>query len=168
MPILANAKHERFAQELANGKSPPEAYVIAGYSPNEGNASRLKGNEKVRRRLTELLDDRNKIAVKATEKAVERSAITKETILSKLWENAQRASQAIPVTNGDGEKIGIYKYDGAVVNRACELLGKELGMFIDRTDIRVHAKYENVPLPKLVEHLSSLTKQLADQSDEEE
>jgi hypothetical protein len=27
---------------------------------------------------------------------------------------------------------GMYKYGGAVANRALELIGKEMGMFIDR------------------------------------
>ncbi len=54
MPILSNPRHERFAQELAKGKSQAEAYEKAGYSPCEPNASRLIRNDKVRARVTEL------------------------------------------------------------------------------------------------------------------
>lgn len=54
MPILDNHKHERFAQALAQGMSADAAYQEAGYSANMGNASRLKGNEKVMKRVAEL------------------------------------------------------------------------------------------------------------------
>jgi phage terminase small subunit len=35
MSALDNPKHERFAQELAKGKSQVEAYAEAGYKPSE-------------------------------------------------------------------------------------------------------------------------------------
>lgn len=56
MPALGNAKHERFAQELAKGKTATEAYVEAGYAPNDGNAARLKGNDRIVARVAEILD----------------------------------------------------------------------------------------------------------------
>lgn len=56
MGILKNARHERFAQEVASGKSASEAYALAGYEPNDGNASRLKGNERIQARVTEILE----------------------------------------------------------------------------------------------------------------
>jgi phage terminase small subunit len=34
MGLLRNTKHERFAQELAEGTSMSEAYEAAGYKPN--------------------------------------------------------------------------------------------------------------------------------------
>jgi phage terminase small subunit len=34
MPVLSNPKHERFAQELAKGKTADEAYQLAGCKPN--------------------------------------------------------------------------------------------------------------------------------------
>ena len=42
MPSLDNAKHERFAQELAAGKSAVDAYEAAGYRRNRGHASTLR------------------------------------------------------------------------------------------------------------------------------
>lgn len=55
MGLLKNPRHERFAQELAKGKSGAEAYALAGFEPNRHNASRLKANETVRARVDELL-----------------------------------------------------------------------------------------------------------------
>ena len=41
MPVLRNVRHENFAHELTKGKVAHEAYVLAGYRPNRGNATRL-------------------------------------------------------------------------------------------------------------------------------
>ena len=54
MAVLTNAKHERFAQELAKGKTATEAYIIAGYKANDGNAATLKGNQRILDRVLEL------------------------------------------------------------------------------------------------------------------
>jgi hypothetical protein len=54
VPILENQRHELFAQELAKGKSATEAYVLAGYQPSRKNASRLRANEGVNARVSEL------------------------------------------------------------------------------------------------------------------
>lgn len=54
MGVLANARHERFAQEVAKGASATAAYAAAGYKPCDQNASRLMRNDKVRNRVTEL------------------------------------------------------------------------------------------------------------------
>jgi hypothetical protein len=54
MPVLRNAKHEAFAQHLAAKKTADEAYALAGFSPNRGNAARLKANDSIRKRVREL------------------------------------------------------------------------------------------------------------------
>lgn len=55
MPVLVNPKHERFAQEMAKGKSATDAYVLAGYKPNQPNAARLISNDMVKARVGEIL-----------------------------------------------------------------------------------------------------------------
>jgi hypothetical protein len=54
MPVLPNARHERFAQNLAAGMTGDAAYEAAGFAPNRHNASRLKTTETVRNRVAEL------------------------------------------------------------------------------------------------------------------
>lgn len=44
---LANARHERFACELAKGCSQDDAYCKAGYKPDRGHAARLAANGSV-------------------------------------------------------------------------------------------------------------------------
>jgi len=54
LPALENPRWERFAQELAKGKTATEAYVLAGYKPNDGNAATLKGNQRILDRVARL------------------------------------------------------------------------------------------------------------------
>lgn len=129
MPALRNARHERFAQEVAAGKTLEEAHRLAGYNADRRNAQHLRERNDISHRVDELLAAREQIAAKATERAIEKTGITKAWVMERLRENVERAMQAQEV--GD---TGEYKYDGAVANRALELLGREIGMFISRSE----------------------------------
>jgi phage terminase small subunit len=88
MPILKNAKHERFCQGIAEGMTGGDAYIRAGYASNANAASvsatRLLKDAKISARIAELLKRREDIEVKATEKAVNKLAISKEKVLAEL------------------------------------------------------------------------------------
>src|SRR5260221_4098587 len=70
---LANLRHERFAQALARGKTGTEAYLLAGYKANDGNASRMKGNERISARVQEIVG-----------RAAERAEVSLERVLREL------------------------------------------------------------------------------------
>jgi hypothetical protein len=61
MAALKNARHERFAQEIAKGQSASDAYVSAGYGESRSAASRLSTNVNIAARVAEIL---NKAATK--------------------------------------------------------------------------------------------------------
>jgi len=130
---LANPKHERFAQELAKGKTAEESYALAGFSPNRGNASVLKHKQNILERVSEILDEREAIHAQATAEAVKATGLTKEWVIETLKENVARSMQAKSMTDDDGNTIGEFQYQGSVANKALELLGKEIGMFVDRS-----------------------------------
>lgn len=132
MPALDNPKHERFAQELAKGIAADKAYEAAGFKPNRGNAATLKQKQSISGRVSELLSEREAIHAQATADAIKSTALTKEWVIETLKENVARAMQAAEVKRADGTGTGEYQYQGSVANRALELLGKELGMFVDR------------------------------------
>lgn len=136
MPVLENPRHERFAQELAKGKTADEAYEAAGFGQHRGNASRLKGNESIAARVEELLG-----------RAATRVEISKSWVLGKLVENANRALQQFPVLDKDGKETGEFRYEGSVANRALELVGKELGMFVDRKEIKHVDEFDTIDDP---------------------
>lgn len=83
MAALKNTRHERFAQELAKGKSQAEAYAEAGYTPSEPNASRLTRNDKVQARVAELQD-----------RAAARTEITVAGITDRLLKIAEKGEQS--------------------------------------------------------------------------
>jgi phage terminase small subunit len=123
MPVLKNARWERFAQELAQGKTADEAYQLAGYAENRGNATRLKANESVAARVAEL-----------TERAADRAVVDKAWVLERLRQNAETCMTMDFVRGPDGQPTPAVTHNPAAANKALELLGKELGMFKDQLD----------------------------------
>lgn len=156
MATLGNAKHERFAQELASGKTADESYQLAGFVANRHNAAALARKEHIKTRVSELLAEREQIHGQATAQAIERAGLTKEWVITRLRENAERALQAIPVLDSDGEPTGEYKYEGSVANRALELLGKELGMFIERKEVGQPGDFDRMSDDELRAELGAL------------
>ena len=120
MPSLKNPRHERFAQELAQGKSQVEAYELAGFKPHRGNASKLAQEQNILERVAEIQSERAEIEIQATEKAMEALAIDKQWVMARLVDNATRAAA---------------NEDFGPSNKALELLGKEFGMFKDRLEL---------------------------------
>jgi hypothetical protein len=57
-------------------------------------------------------------------------------------------------TPGRGaSRRGRRTYNGAVANRALELLGKELGMFIDRKEVGSPGEFERMTDEELIEEV---------------
>lgn len=108
MAALSNPRHERFAQELAKGKSASEAYIAAGYEESRSAASRLSTNVNVQSRVAEL-----------QERAAANVVISREWVLEQLVDNAKLAKAAGDISPS---------------NQALSLIGKELGMFVERTE----------------------------------
>jgi phage terminase small subunit len=140
MPALKNAKQELFAQNFVSGMGVYEAYQSAGYDGSPQAANNVRNNPNVDFRIQELMERRAKIDEKATEKAIQKMALTKEYVISRLIENVERSMQASPVK---GEE-GLFKYDGSVANRSLELLGRELGMFVDRKEVGKPGEFDEL------------------------
>src|SRR5690242_14103478 len=98
MPMLRNPRHERFAQELATGKTADAAYVLAGYKENRSNAARLFADRDIQARLAEIQSV-----------GAERAAITVESL---IVEAEQARSKAM------SEKGGANAAVAAVVVKA--------------------------------------------------
>jgi hypothetical protein len=98
-------------------------------------APALKQNEAILKRVEALLRERETIHNLSVARAIEETGITKAWVIERLRTNVDRAMQQVQAVGPNGE-VGDFKYDGAVANRALELLGKELGMFVDRGDTK--------------------------------
>ena len=143
---LRNPRYERFAYGLAEGKPAYQAYIDAGFAKAGAaqSASRLLKSQRagIRERVAEILQEREQIDAEGTKLAIERTAIDKEWVIERLRENVERAMQAQPVLDRAGNPTGSYVYNGAAANRALELLGKKLGMFIERRENKIVDEFE--------------------------
>ncbi len=87
MPVLKNARHERFIQGVVKGTSPGPAYTAAGYkamgNSAESAAARLFRNVQVKERYAELMAP----AIEATEATVER--VLKEMVRLAFYDITQ-------------------------------------------------------------------------------
>lgn len=148
MPVLDNARHERFAQELAKGKTQTEAYLIAGYTGDRTAASRLSTNANIQQRVDEL-------------KAVvaERVIVDEAYVLGTIKDTVERCRQSSPVLDRKGEPVFIetpegnitpaYTFDAGNVLRGSEMLGKYLGMFVEKHE---HTGKDGGPLEIVSDH----------------
>ncbi len=121
MPVLKNAKHERFAQELAKGKSQAEAYVAAGYKPSRSAATRLAADVNICERLAAI-----------QERGAVRAELTLADIIDELEEARQVALTAATPQSGSAvaATMGKAKLLGLVVDKA------EVEQKVEVTDAR--------------------------------
>lgn len=117
---LRNSRHEKFAQELAKGKSQVGAYKLAGYAEDRTAASRLSTNANVIARVAELKS-----------KAAERTVVTVADIAQQLDEDREFArelenpSAAVSATMGKAKVLGLLE-DKSKVD--ITTAGKPLGL----------------------------------------
>ena len=107
-------KQQRFVEEYLVDLNGTQAAIRAGYSESNARsqASRMLSNVNIQEAIAEGAKARSK-----------RTKIDQDWVIDHLVENVKRAMQETPVLR-DGNPTGEYQYQGAVANRALELLGK--------------------------------------------
>lgn len=139
MPLLTNRRHEHFAQLVAKGEKPGRAYVTAGYSEAgaDQSAARLLRKAEVCSRVAEL---REAVEKPSRERAIEKAAVDKAWVLSNLVKVVSMGMATEPIRDDEGNETGELKATNLpAANKALELVGKELGMFVDRKEVRTGA-----------------------------
>lgn len=109
---LPDPKWELFAQAMAEGRNQSEAAQLSG---SKGKSLAVRGSELMRKPGVAARVDY--LRSKSSEIAVRTTALSKSRVLHNLEEITRLAIQA---------------EDYSSANRANELIGKELGMFIER------------------------------------
>jgi hypothetical protein len=119
-------RQQRFAQEYVQGSNATKAAIRAGYSERAAHVTgnRLLRNDAVRAVISSL-------AFEASQQA----RVSAVWVRACLREIVERSMQSIPVLDAQGQPTGVYRYEGAVANRALELLGKDRGMFGGRLEV---------------------------------
>ena len=173
MPALPNPKHEVFANQVARGKTLGEAYVIANYKEDDGNASNLASKPEIAARIQEI-----------TSMVAARAMVTGERVLAELARiGFADITQAVQIVNGkvqvidtanlspdlkaamaeisqtkDGIKVKLHDKRAALEN-----LGKHLGLFKENIDLNVNVSLADLvngsyklehgePQPQVIEH----------------
>jgi midasin (ATPase involved in ribosome maturation) len=106
VPALKNARHEKFALALSEGKSATEAYVLAGYKPGRQNAARLTTFDDIKARLAEI----QAAAAKATE-------VTVASLLQELEDARIRANSLDQLSTAVRAIEAKAKVSGIMVQR---------------------------------------------------
>lgn len=150
---LKHPKQEAFAQGIAKGMTADAAYTAAGYTPNPGNATRLKLNEAVASRVKYLVGRGAEKAEIDIARVLRELARVGTSDVRRLFD---ASGQLLPVTHLDDDTAAaissvevvtrrIPGEDGAEVeyvhkmrfwdkNSALEKIGKHLAMFVDRVE----------------------------------
>lgn len=105
---LKNERHEAFAHGLAKGMTQIEAYVAAGYKPDDGAAARLSGNVRISERVAELLAR----AARRTEISV---ASVTETLL-RIAKKGEEIGEAPGLSVARAAVMDAAKINGLVVD----------------------------------------------------
>ena len=70
---------------------------------------------------------------------MERVELSQEWVIDWLMEIVERSMASESVGwDAKGKETGVYSFQGTVANRALELLGKHIGMFVDRKEFTVN------------------------------
>ncbi|MAF43018.1 MAG: terminase [Parcubacteria group bacterium] len=143
---LKTEKQALFCMEYVIDLNGTQATIRAGYSPKTAfvQASRLLSYANVQACVQHLKDERGK-----------KTGVSQEFVVNGLKATFARCMQVTPVLDKDGVPIGNYNFNASGANRALELLGKHLGMFID--------KIEHSDAPKKPIDLSELTEAQLDE-----
>jgi phage terminase small subunit len=149
--MALTARQERFVAEYLVDLNATQAATRAGYSAKTANeqGSRLLANVSVAEAVAAR---RAKVADKLE--------ISQEWVIERLVENVDRAMQAVEVKDAKGNGTGEYKYDGGVANRALELVGKHLGMFIERSEVGKPGEFDDLNLDQKRERAVAIARQL--------
>ncbi len=160
-PLLANERHELFAQGIARGLTQEAAYREAGYegSPDAlmANASRLIRDDRVAARVAEL----NAAAISALQAKADEAVASASWIVEKAVEVVDVGLAAVPVRGRDGKVLvdsegeprAYEAHDLRAVTSALSLLAKRHKEFSEK-----HVVSGDPEQPVIVERRTRSTK----------
>lgn len=137
------ARRELFCQEYLKDLNVTAAMIRAGYSAHSAssNSTHIMARADVMARIAELKAQRSgEIKIEAS------------YVLGSLKSIADRCQQEVPVLDKKGVPTGEFKFDAAGANKALELLGKHLGLFIERKAVSEAQALSLISVPPF--HLS--------------
>ena len=120
-------KQQAFVKEYIVDLNATQAAIRAGYSEKTASETGYENLRKpqIAAAIEEAMNSRSK-----------KTEISAEWVLNNLKEIAERCMQGIPVTDREGNETGEWKFEHSGANKSLELIGKHLGMFIDKQEVK--------------------------------
>ena len=126
-------KEARFVPLLFQlGGNATEAYVQAGFKAKNRHSAEQAASALLRKVEVAAAIEKQRSAMVA--KLEEKAEISRQWVLEGLKANYERAMTAEAVLDAKGKPTGEYTYNGSVANRSLELIGKEIGMFVEKSE----------------------------------
>lgn len=129
-------KQQRFVDEYLIDLNATQAAIRAGYS--EKTAKEIGAENLTKPNIQNAIQQ-------AMSEREQRTQIGQDYVINTIVDTIERCKQARPVVdkggepvyieNADGEIVPAYRFDASNVLKGAELLGKHLGMFVDRKEI---------------------------------
>jgi DNA segregation ATPase FtsK/SpoIIIE-like protein len=164
--ILANPKHEAFCREIARGTPVNEAYLRAGHAETPSTASSarsLKCQPEIQKRINEILDYEKFGIQRSLQKDAERKLAEAKRLNAEnrdLCAEMSNLIQRVDVINWlltDREAAREHNQFSAAI-KAVELIGRALGMFGSRTEVR-HGLLDGLDTESLVKLLDEIKRE---------
>ena len=156
MPALTDPRWENACQARAAGTEIATSYNQAGFTGKPAAASKFFSRPDIRARVAEIQEQRYANDRKANEIAVKKVAVDKEWVLHRLMYNAEQSLRGRPMKDGKGQIIpgAFTQPNESAANRALELIGNHLGMFIQRHEIGAPGDFQRMSDEELDESLA--------------
>jgi phage terminase small subunit len=131
-------RQQRFVEEYLVDLNATQAAIRAGYSAKTAasQGERLLRNVEISAALTAAQAVRSK-----------RTEITQDYVLDNLRSVVERCMQAEAVLDREGQPTGEFTFNAAGANKGLELLGKHLGMFVNKIEINSTRYVVRMPEP---------------------
>lgn len=155
-------KQRSFAIHLASGLSQKEAYRKA-YSATSsdntasGEGGKLARDPRIRAYVDQLKADTGRALTKQVAEGI---ALDRHYVLANLKEVVERCMQHAPVLDRSGKPTGEYTFDSKGANQALGMIGKELGMFVERREVR-HGPLVDATDEQLDAELAGLAREMS-------
>jgi phage terminase small subunit len=152
---LNRNKEKAFIREYLKDSNGKKAAIRAGYSKHsaESQASRLLSKAKVKEELAKKMDKAGEKAIvdlayviKGFKEVAER-CLQKEAVMEFDYESKEMVEKkvlAVDPKTGEEKWVGVYKFDAGGANKALECLGKHLGAFIEKHELKLGFKLEDL------------------------